>query len=246
MKYAIFSDIHGNYEALKVVLAKMKSMKVDRYFFCGDLVGYGAESEKCAQALMKLDNFKGIMGNHDLSLLDSNMFSWFSSAAISSIMYAKKHFSPKSLEFVSNFKTIHISKTFWAVHGSFTDPFREYLLSPEQFEVNRDKWSGNLCFLGHTHMPLMIVSKPSKFPEVHMIEGDDTTIKLNKTARYMINPGSVGQPRDHNSKASFGIYDSIKNTFRLIRVKYPVASTQEKILKSGLPRILADRLSEGM
>ena len=246
MKYAIFSDIHSNYEALDVCLKKMKELKVDAYAFCGDLIGYGPNPEECTQELMQLKNFVAVMGNHDICLFNKNLSRWFSEYAKEAMAFTLKKLSSKSKKFISKFLTEYKGEYFSMVHGSFTDPYRDYLLTPEQFILNLPKWQGNICFVGHSHVPFIMSYKEGHIPQVDVFYGRDVTIKLMSGVRYMINPGSVGQPRDSNNRASFGIYDTEKHTFRLIRLSYDIKAVQAKIEALKLPQILSDRLPKGV
>lgn len=246
MKYAVFSDIHSNYEALLVCLKKMQELKVDGYAFCGDLIGYGPNPEECTRTLMRLRNFVAVMGNHDICLFEKTFSRWFSEYANLAMVFTLKNLSVKSKKFISQFLTTYTGEHFSMVHGSFTDPYRDYLLTPEQFILNLPKWQGNVCFVGHSHVPFIMSYREGHIPQVDVFYGRDVTIKLMPGVRYMINPGSVGQPRDANNMASFGIFDTTKNTFRLLRLPYDIKSVQNKIEAHKLPQILSDRLPKGV
>jgi len=245
MKYAVLSDIHSNYEALTAVLDKLSHLNVDAYVFCGDLIGYGPDPELCARAAKRLKNFIPVMGNHDKSLFEESFFKWFSDYAKESIRYAKKQLNEDSKKFIQTFPDQFHGKEFAMVHGSFFDPFRDYLLSAEQFVLNLDKWAGPVCFVGHSHVPFIMSAKGGQMPHIDVFLGNDVTIKMLPGVRYVINPGSVGQPRDANQMASFGVYDSERKTFRLLRVPYDVETTQKKIKAAKLPDILSNRLIKG-
>lgn len=246
MKYAVFSDIHSNYEALQVCLKKMHELKVDGYAFCGDLIGYGPNPEECTRALMPLKNFIGVMGNHDICLFEKSFSRWFSEYANVAMSFTVKNLSAKSKKFIFQFLTTYNGEHFSMVHGSFTDPYRDYLLTPEQFILNLPKWQGNVCFVGHSHVPFIMSYREGHIPQVDVFYGRDVTIKLMPGVRYMINPGSIGQPRDANNMASFGIFDTVKNTFRLLRLPYDIKAVQTKIEAEKLPQILSDRLPKGV
>jgi len=246
MKYAVLSDIHSNYEAFDAVLKKIEELGgVDGYAFCGDLVGYGPDPEECCRRMMGLKNLIAVAGNHDMSLFREDFFTWFSDYAKQSMLYTARNISQKSQEFIKTFAKEYHGKDFCMVHGSFLDPFRDYLLSSEQFVLNLDKWKGNLCFVGHSHVPFIMSYKSNRMPQIDLFLGSDVTIKMLPGIRYMINPGSIGQPRDTNAKASFGILDTKQQTFRLIRIPYDIASVQKKIEERGLPEILSKRLGQG-
>lgn len=246
MKYAVFSDIHSNYEALQVCLKKMQELNVDAYAFCGDLVGYGPNPEECTKALMKIKNLVAVLGNHDICLFKKEFSRWFSEYANLAMIFTLKKLSSKSKKFISKFLTDYRGEHFCMVHGSFTDPYRDYLLTPEQFIINLPKWQGNICFVGHSHVPFIMSYREGHIPQVDVFYGRDVTIKLMPGVRYMINPGSIGQPRDANNMASFGILDTEQNTFRLIRLPYDIKAVQAKIEAAHLPRILSERLPKGV
>jgi predicted phosphodiesterase len=208
-------------------------------------VGYGPDPELCTQTVKKLKNFIPVMGNHDMSLFQEDFFNWFSDYAKQSIKFALSHLSDDSKKFIKSFPSEYHGKDFAMVHGSFFDPFRDYLLSAEQFVLNLDKWQGNVCFIGHSHVPFIMSYKSNHMPHIDVFLGSDVTIKMLPGMRYMINAGSVGQPRDTNMKASFGIYDAGRHTFRLIRVPYDIDAVQKKMKKCNLPDILSSRLKKG-
>lgn len=246
MKYAIFSDIHSNYEALCVCLSKMQELKVDAYAFCGDLVGYGPNPEECTRELMKLENLTCVMGNHDVALFNKDFSRWFSEYASKAMVFTSKSLTTKSKKFISKFLKEYQGEHFAMVHGSFKDPYRDYLLTPEQFIMNLPKWQGNICFVGHSHVPFIMSYREGHIPQIDVFYGRDVSIKLMPGVRYMINPGSIGQPRDTNPRASFGIFDSEKYTFRLLRLPYDIKAVQTKIEAAKLPQILSDRLPKGV
>jgi len=245
MKYAVLSDIHSNYEALKVCLKKFDEIGVDAYAFCGDLVGYGPDPEECTQAVKKLKNLIPVMGNHDMSLFREDFFNWFSDYAKESIIYTQKKLSEDSKKFIYTFPSQYHGKDFSMVHGSFLDPFRDYLLSAEQFVLNLDKWQGSVCFVGHSHVPFIMSYKSNHMPQIDVFLGSDVTIKMLPGLRYMINPGSLGQPRDTNIMASVGVFDSEEHTFRLMRLPYDIDAVQKKMKENNLPSILSSRLKNG-
>ena len=245
MKYAVLSDIHSNYEALTAALEKLSHFNIDAYAFCGDLIGYGPDPELCAQAVRRLKNLIPVMGNHDMSLFEDDFFKWFSGYAKDSIRYAKAQLTETSKKFIQTFEDQYHGKDFCMVHGSFFNPYRDYLLSAEQFVLNLDKWAGQVCFVGHSHVPFIMSGKNDQMPKIDIFLGDDVTIKMLPGTRYIINPGSVGQPRDANKMASFGVYDSARKTFRLLRVPYDIETTQKKMHAARMPDILSNRLIKG-
>ena len=245
MRYAVLSDIHANYEALTAVLKKAEELGAAAYVFCGDLIGYGPDPERCTQAVKKIKNFFGVMGNHDYALFHKEAQAWFSDYAKISLRYTIKNLSNDSLAFIKTFPHSFQGKYFAAVHGSFIDPFRDYLLTSKQFLINLSLWKGSLCFVGHSHIPFIMSYLPNHKPKIDVFLGKDVTIQMLPNVRYMINPGSTGQPRDANSLASFGLIDTRENTFRLVRVEYDIASVQRRMRHCGLPELLYSRLVKG-
>ena len=245
MKYAVLSDIHANYEALMAVLKKAEELGAIAYVFCGDLVGYGPDPERCTQAVKKIKNFLAVMGNHDYALSHQEAHFWFSDYAKISLYYTLKNLSESSLRYINTFHRSFQGIHFAAVHGSFVDPLRDYLLTSEQFVQNLPLWKGNLCFVGHSHIPFIMQTSPDMKPKIDVFLGKDVTIKLEPNVRYMINPGSIGQPRDANCLASFGLVDTKANTFRLVRVEYDIAIVQRRMRHCGLPELLYSRLQKG-
>ena len=243
MRYAVLSDIHANYEALVAVLKKAEELGVEAYVFCGDLVGYGPDPERCTQLVMKTKHFFAVMGNHDYALFHKDALSWFSDYAKISLRYTLKNISNASLEYIRQFHESFQGMHFAAVHGSFFNPFRDYLLTIDQFIYNLPLWKGPLCFIGHSHIPF--VMSFDKKPKISVFVGKDVTIKMLPNVRYMINPGSIGQPRDSNNLASFGIVDTKENTFNLVRVEYDIAAVQRRMRHCGLPELLYSRLKKG-
>jgi predicted phosphodiesterase len=237
MKYAVMADIHANYEALCAALEKLSGLSVDAYIFCGDLIGYGPDPELCAQALGKLKNLVAVMGNHDMTLFQYDLFNCFSDCAKNSLKSTNGQLSDKSKKFISEFSLQHHGEDFAAVHGSFLNPFRDYLLTAEQFIVNLDKWRGQICFVGHSHIPFIMSREEASAPKINIFTGADVTVKLAPGTRYIVNPGSIGQPRDANNMTSFGIFDTQRETFRLLRVPYDIETTRNKMSTAKLPML---------
>ena len=185
------------------------------------------------------------MGNHDYALFNKDAHSWFSDYAKISLRYTLKNTSVSSLEYIRTFHRTFQGKHFAAVHGSFIDPFRDYLLSLDQFVKNLPLWKGNICFVGHSHIPFIMSYTPGQNPKINLLPGQDVSFKMLPNTRYMINPGSIGQPRDANCLSSFGLMDTKAKTFRLVRVEYNIAAVQRRMRHCGLPELLYKRLNKG-
>ncbi|MEW5950806.1 MAG: metallophosphoesterase family protein [Elusimicrobiota bacterium] len=243
MKYAVLSDIHANYEALKSVLAQMAKMEIDGYIFCGDLIGYGPQPAECVSEIRKLKNLHIVMGNHDAALAGKIEVKWFNESAAAAIEYSAKNLDSETLTWISSLPERIDTEDFTVVHGAPRNALKDYLLSEAQFFDNIKYVDNTVCFVGHSHMPMYFCLKEDGRVYSDFIKPLEKII-LN-SPKCFINPGSVGQPRDGNPLASFGIYDTSKKTFELIRVKYDVLTVQELMAKIGMPPLLVERLAMG-
>lgn len=245
MRYGVFSDIHGNFEALEACLERLRREKVDEYIFCGDLIGYGPDPEACVQRVAALKKTVSVMGNHDAVFVLPELESFFNREAALSLDYSRSQMSEESVRFVSSLPHSHAGENFTVVHGTPLDPIKEYFSSCVQFRVNYHLWKGQVCFVGHTHLPFYIRGN-DKECGIFLNRQDDFTVKLDEHMRYIINPGSVGKPRDNDTRASFGIWDTDEQTFRFLRQKYDFRPTQRKMQAAKLPSFLVDSLSLGI
>ncbi|ACC97970.1 Metallophosphoesterase [Elusimicrobium minutum Pei191] len=246
MKYGVFSDVHANLPALEAVLAEFDKAGIDHFICCGDIIGYGPHAEACASAVRKLPNLIAVMGNHDKALSDPDILQFFSQESVMPIVDANMYLSNQNILFLSELPNVYLSETFSLVHGTFSDPFKEYLLTPAQFKLNKDEFPGSYCFIGHSHIPFIMCGHDEQHVSVELFPKEEVTIKFDPKKKYFINPGSVGQPRDHNPLASAGIFDSDNNTFKLIRVAYDIKKVQEDMKKKGFSERLMNRLGKGV
>ncbi|MDO8805075.1 MAG: metallophosphoesterase family protein [Elusimicrobiota bacterium] len=242
MKYGVFSDVHGNYVALKAVLDFYKRNGVENFICCGDIVGYGPQPLECAEALRGLKNLITVMGNHDAALVGKMDLKWFNPNAAWAIEFARGKFTGQAMDFLSRLPERIETKDFTVVHGSPRKPLTEYLLSEGQFTDNAGNWTVSPCFIGHSHMPLYFSEGENGIPETDFIK---PLVKIFVKGKLMLNPGSVGQPRDGDTRAACGIYDSDKKYFELYRVFYNVETVQKMMEVLKMPGILSERLSFG-
>lgn len=240
MRWGIFSDIHGNLEALQAVLAALAKERIDRYLCLGDIVGYGANPSECIAEIKKLKP-QTIVGNHDWAVADMLEAAYFNPHAQAAVLWTARNITNGDKRFLKNLELTYQQDELTLVHGS--------LYRPEQFEYILDIHSAKktfgllrtrFCFIGHSHAPIVFIrdEKIGIFTSV-------ADIKLQDAQSYIVNAGSVGQPRDGNPQASFVVYDSQKNKLQIKRVSYDVQKAKDKIIKAGLPRILAERLVVG-
>ncbi len=245
MIYGVFSDVHGNYEALRAVLSFFKKNGAGGYICCGDIAGYGAQASECVDAITPLPNLHCVMGNHDAALVGRMDLKWFNPTATAAILYNRHFLRGEQLEFIANLPELVEREDFTLVHGSPKSHLKEYLLSELQFMDNLRYWKVSPCFIGHSHMPIYFALEgDARVPATDFLKPMHT-MRLDPEARYIINPGSVGQPRDSNPLAACGLYDSSARTFELFRVEYDVEKAKLVMREAGLPPMLVERLSLG-
>jgi predicted phosphodiesterase len=246
MRYLIFADIHGNLEAYLAVLKFIAKKKIDHYVFLGDLVGYGASPNEIIQRIQALKPLTMIRGNHDKAVCGQDSIETFNPIAASAIFWTKERILKKNHNFLSRQKKgpLFLHEDITICHGA---PFDEDYYIFGEFDAAEafDHSKTPLCFFGHTHFPFVYTEKDGVV-EGTFIEGESNEVKIEKGVRYLINPGSVGQPRDRNPRASCAIYDTETRVLKFFRLEYNIEEAQRKILAERLPPALAERLSLGI
>jgi len=243
MKIGIISDIHSNSEAIDSVLKNIKD--VDEFICLGDIVGYGADPNYCIEKVKGL-NCRCIGGNHDFAVAGKVNINYFNYTARAAILWTSLQLKKENLNFLLNLKNkIELKDNVFAVHGSPENPLLEYILDKDTASLIFSKFDFKIYFVGHSHLAGCFSFDENKNQINYMNFSNGGHIEINKNKRYIINCGSVGQPRDGNPKASYGIYDLEYGTVNIYRVSYPINLTQNKIINAGLPRSLADRLGYG-
>ncbi|MBU0502005.1 MAG: metallophosphatase family protein [Candidatus Margulisbacteria bacterium] len=240
MLYAIISDIHGNLEALEAVLA---ALRVDKTICLGDVVGYGPNPNECLEKLRSL-GIPALAGNHEKALLGEVDTKWFNPRAKAAIDWTGLQISSEDLEWLKTFPPTLMEPDFQAAHGSLRDPVNEYIMGVAEAIPTFELMERPLCFVGHTHRPVYLAcQKDGNYGGGVLQEGDE--VLIDNFEKVIINAGSVGQPRDGDSRASYGIYDTRLKIFTLHRVSYDILSVQEKMRQAQLPQGLIDRLTTG-
>ncbi|MCX6564966.1 MAG: metallophosphoesterase family protein [Candidatus Aminicenantes bacterium] len=246
MRALIFSDVHGNIEALNAVLKFAKRHRVDRYICLGDLVGYGASPNETIQKIQTLKPLTVIRGNHDKAVSGHDSIETFNPIAAAAIQWTKTRILKKNLEFLDHLPKgpLTVDDELEICHGA---PFDEDYYIFGEFDAAEafDYLPFPLAFFGHTHFPV-IYSKRGDQVAGQFLSGPINLLKVEKGISYLINPGSVGQPRDRNPRAAFAIYDRELRQVRFHRVEYEIAEAQKKILQAELPSALAERLTLGL
>jgi diadenosine tetraphosphatase ApaH/serine/threonine PP2A family protein phosphatase len=239
LKYAIISDVHANLEAVEACFQEIGKIKPDRIICLGDLVDYCAEPVEVIDIIKKNCDVV-ILGNHDEAQFRYEMIGGYRENAQISSVHTRKVITDEEIKYLKTLPRVHSENDLLFVHASPLDPKRyRYLLYEETAAENFSNFSEKICFIGHSHKPLMFELSAAGVKRVQKA-------KLSPDARYLINVGSVGQPRDGNPKLSFGWYDTDSFEYRNIRVDYDIKSASAKIRNEGLPAQLANRLFEGI
>ncbi len=241
MKIAFLSDVHANLEALLAVRKKLQDLHPEKIFFLGDIVGYGANPNECIEIIRELADFS-IAGNHDWTAVGNSSAESFNPSARHAIDWTRDRMSAASIEYIDGLPLQKKTKFFLCTHATPENPQDwGYIFTDSDAAASFGHFAQPLCFIGHTHYPAIFTLRP---------DGDiDSDVplhaRLQKNCRYIINNGSVGQPRDGNAYASFGMLDTASSEYTLVRVRYDVETAQTKIIAAGLPHILAERLERG-
>jgi diadenosine tetraphosphatase ApaH/serine/threonine PP2A family protein phosphatase len=242
MRIAIISDIHGNLPALEAVQADW--VAVDAVWCLGDVVGYGAEPNECVERLQALAAV-GIAGNHDWAAIGRIDLQNFNHAAAAAAAWTARSLTPAARAYLEALPTRLDEGEFTLTHGSPREPIEEYLLTVGQAEANFAYFDGVACFIGHSHLPLAFRREPGPPPTVEPVAVTYNTDVPLDDRRFLINVGSVGQPRDGDPAARYLLLDTRERCYRRRRVPYDVPRAQQRIREAGLPEVLAHRLAFG-
>lgn len=239
MKYAILGDIHANLEALQTVLEDAAQQGVTHYACTGDVVGYNADPKACLQIVRNL-KCQVVQGNHDYYAGYNESMELFTSRARKSIEWTRKHLSVFDRKYLRQLPMIIDVENFTLVHSSLSNPQRwSYIFKSKAAEASFRNQFNPVCFFGHTHVPLAFVKGTTIQKDFY------DTLHVEPGLQYLINVGSVGQPRDRNPKSAYVIYDLEQQTITMRRIEYPMQETQKKIRDAGLPFRNALRLTHG-
>lgn len=240
MRLAIISDIHGNLEAFSEVLEDIKKSKTDGTLCLGDMIGYGPDPEDIVSMIRALE-IPTIMGNHELAIIDARYLEWFNPLARESILKTIPKLSQDSIQYISHMKMYLISHGARFVHGFPPDSALTYLFQIEEpaFCDTFEKMKENICFVGHTHKLEIVSYGRGAVIRAPLKKG---TLHLHADKKYIINVGSVGQPRDENNNAKYLIWDLSENMIEVKYVPYHIAKVTNKIIEAGLPESHAQRL----
>lgn len=243
MRYAVLSDVHGNWEALAAVLRDAAGHRPDAYVCLGDIVGYGPNPNECAARVRSLGG-SVLAGNHDLAAVGALDPETFTPLARAAIEWTARELTEETRRWLAMLPLRFESPAFLAVHGSPRDPVEEYIVDLPTALAVFSTYAFTLCLVGHSHVPgAFILEGDGAVASRALPPGEP--VRLTRTGRYILNVGSVGQPRDGDPRAAYLVLNTASQTATLHRIRYAVAITQRKMVQQGLPAPLAERLSLG-
>ncbi len=242
MKIALISDVHGNLEALDAVLFDIRERGIKDIACLGDLVGYGANPNECIELINGLAH-PVIAGNHDWAVLGKTDYSNFNPVARAAVEWTKNNTKTRNLEYLAGLELVARlrKKSIRLVHATPKKPEEwNYLFDLADFREQFQFFDEPICFIGHSHEPLFVKIEETS---VQLVSGNPLSVRQD--SRYIINVGSVGQPRDLDARASYAVLDAAGPTVEIVRLTYDIPKAQSKIMAAGLPEFLAMRLARG-
>jgi len=237
MRIAVISDIHGNLEALQVVLLYVKEHEITEVYCLGDIVGYGANPNECLEQITRTCS-RVVIGNHDHAAIGLTNVNYFNDFAKVSTYWTYSVLSADSKNYLMALDFTWQNEKILLVHATPSEPAMwHYALTEQEARHEFEAFPHHICFIGHSHFPVIFSEKSGYIKDQKYV--------LLPQDKYIINVGSVGQPRDGNPRTCFCVYNSDTGQIEYIRLSYDIALAREKIVKAGLPVFLADRLLKG-
>jgi predicted phosphodiesterase len=241
VKIGIYSDIHSNVEALEAVLDVLDKEHVERTLCLGDLVGYGPDPNLCVEEVMRHAD-EILAGNHDHAAIGLLSISGFNDAAAEAIEWTKTVLSRTSAEFLGRLPMVMRNKEIMAVHATPDVPEAwQYILKKSDIQRNLSVQETPICFIGHSHIPAAFI----RDNDGNILIQGASEVHFQDGWKYLINVGSVGQPRDGDPRAACGVLDTAEGCFKLLRADYPLDRVQKKMADESLPIYLIQRLALG-
>lgn len=239
MKYAILADIHGNLEALQVVLEDCKAQGATHYACLGDVVGYNANPKECLDIIRGM-GMPCVKGNHDEYCSTDTALDGFNAHAAEAVEWTRQQLSEEDRQWLRDLKYLRLVANFTIVHATLDVPQRwGYVFDKLAAAASFTYQNTSVCFFGHTHVPVAFIR------DTVVRGGTYSKFKVEPGRKYFVNVGSIGQSRDGVAKATYVIYDMNEGTIELRRLDYDIPTTQRKIIDAGLPPRLAERLALG-
>jgi diadenosine tetraphosphatase ApaH/serine/threonine PP2A family protein phosphatase len=239
VRYAVLSDIHGNLAALRAVLGDIGS--VDAVWCLGDVVGYGPDPNECVD-LVRQHAAICLGGNHDWAAAAKMDLNAFNTEAAKAITWTRQQLTGENLTFLAGLPCVLHQGEVMLAHGSPRDPLWEYIVTARAAQENFARFATAWCLVGHTHSPMLFRQGEGVVKLVDLAHGGSLHIGAG---RFIINPGSVGQPRDGDPRSSYLLLDTTAQAVHLRRVAYPILETQARMMKAHLPARLSSRLEYG-
>ncbi len=243
MVYAVLGDIHSNLEALKAVLKTAEKAGADRFLCTGDIVGYNANPHECLKLMRELEPDIIVKGNHDEYVGSKVALTGFNKEAATAVEWTRSQLTEEEQDFLYElpYKS-RLSMKVELAHATLDSPGGwEYVFDRFSANASMTYQSSQICFVGHTHVPVAF----DKSLDIKQIDEEEEGITTQAGHKYLINVGSVGQPRDGDPRAAFVTYDTDEGVVRRHRVEYDMESAQQRVLDVGLPERLAARLGIG-
>lgn len=239
MRTAVISDIHGNLDALECVLETADQLSADRVACLGDIVGYGPQPAECIR-LIQEQAHAVVAGNHDLAVANTIDIANFNVLAREATLWTRENLDEAALAYLSDLPLVVELDGFTLVHGTLHSPeLFDYVQTSYDAHLSMQKMQQPLCCIGHSHVPIA-------FQRQEVVTYClDPVVSIDEDSRTIVNVGSVGQPRDHDPRSSFIIFDAEASRVEFHRTRYDVDATATKIHQAGLPRPLGDRLAVG-
>lgn len=240
MRILILSDIHANLNALTAVLQDAGTF--DAAWCLGDLTGYGPDPNECIRLVSSLPGLVCLMGNHDAAVIDKIDLNSFNKEARQAALWTRKVLTRENFEFLQNLPEKQEINGITLAHGSPRNPIWEYLLDTYTAAINFTAFETDYAFVGHTHIPICYLLGEEERMEWRIMKEDE---EISLISRGILNPGSVGQPRDRDRRAAYAIFQPEEKLWTSQRVEYDVTPVQIRIRTAGLPKRHAQRLAEG-
>ncbi len=242
MRTLVISDIHANLTALEAVLADAGHW--DRVWFLGDLVGYGPDPNECVERLRELEPL-ALSGNHDWAVLGKLDTEEFNSDARKAVRWTQHALTEENLTYLVTLPPLWVEPPFTLAHASPRHPVWEYILDLQTALENFDHFDTPRCLVGHSHIPALFTLEERSAELTFYLVGHGEVVDLSE-GRLIVNPGSVGQPRDGDPRAAYALLDDEAMTWEMRRVAYDIAATQARMQEARLPRRLIERLDLGL
>jgi len=241
VKLGVISDIHANLEALEAVLCALREKGATRFACCGDIVGYGPDPNRCVQIIRGL-SCDSVAGNHDYGVTGKIPLTGFNSTANRAALWTQPVLTESNRSYIENLPLTVQAGSLFIVHSSPSAPDAwEYVLTVREAASEMEHYRAGICLVGHSHQPFCAERRPGR--PARLVRED--SFHILPDAKYFINAGSVGQPRDGDPRACCMLYDDDEQVMMYLRVPYDIPAVQARIRAAGLPEYLASRLESG-